>query len=60
LVTTKFVGNSDGVYWLARSIERTDGVKNMTVGWLVELVGVNSTFNSNAHCFAREQHCAKQ
>jgi hypothetical protein len=51
LVTTKFVGNSDGVYWLASGVKRTNGVKNVTVGRLVELVGVNTSFNSNAHCF---------
>jgi hypothetical protein len=60
LVATKFVGNSDGVYWFARSVERANGVKNMTVSWLIELVWVNTAFNSDAHCFTREQHCTEQ
>jgi hypothetical protein len=60
LMTTKFVGNSDGVNWFTRRVERTNRIKNVSVRRLVELVWVNSAFYRNANCFSREQHGAEQ
>jgi hypothetical protein len=51
-MTTKFVGNSDGVNWFTRRVERTNRIKNVSVRRLVELVWVNSAFYSNANCFS--------
>jgi hypothetical protein len=59
-MTTKFVGNSDGVNWFTRRVERTNRIKNVSVRWLVELVWVNAAFYRHTNCFSREQHGAEQ
>jgi hypothetical protein len=51
-MTTKFVGNGDGVNRFTRRVERTNRIKNVSVRRLVELVWVNSAFYSNANCFS--------
>jgi hypothetical protein len=60
LMTTKFVGDSDGVDRFTRRVERTNRIKNVSVRGLVELVWVNTAFYRNANCFSREQHGAEQ